>query len=185
MAWEHFSPHTITVATGRPFWTTHPAVTSPSPMSLWSFRGSDPCQRDPFCSPKPQVRSSLVCALHTSRGTYPRHILHEDSQSLLSAVPQTAIVLHNALVLQVFQQLDLTLQSTHLLGERPVFTSALRALVCLPGISSACPSHVLRGVYMPWELQLEKRGTLSAVWLLASMQGNPLNAGTPIQAIGK
>lgn len=162
VAWEHFSSHTITVTTGRPFSTTHPAVTSPSPMSLWSFRGSDPCQRDPFCSPKPQVRPSLVCVLHTSRGTYPRHILHEDSESLLSAVPQTAIVLHNALVLQVFQQLDLTLQSTHLLGERPVFTSALRALVCLPGISSACPS------------QCPQRG-LSALGTSAGETGDSLN----------
>lgn len=175
MAWEHFSPHTITVATGRPFWTTHPAVTSPSPMSLWSFRGSDPCQRDPFCSPKPQVRSSLVCALHTSRGTYPRHILHEDSQSLLSAVPQTAIVLHNALVLQVFQQLDLTLQSTHLLGERPVFTSALRALVCLPGISSACPSQCpQRGLYALGTSAGETGDSLSCLAV-------GLNAGQPFE----
>lgn len=135
-----FLTHTITATTGRPFFT-NPAVTSPSPVSLWSFRGSDPCQRDPFCSPEPQVRPSLVCVSYTSRGTYPWHVLHEDGQSLLSAVPQTAVVLHNALVLQVFQQLDLTLQSTHLLGERPGVTSALRALVFLPGISSACPSQ--------------------------------------------
>lgn len=106
------------------------------------FQGIRPMSKGSFLQPQtPGQALSCVCVLHTSRGTYPRHILHEDSESLLSAVPQTAIVLHNALVLQVFQQLDLTLQSTHLLGERPVFTSALRALVCLPGISSACPSR--------------------------------------------
>lgn len=49
------------------------------------------------------------------RGTYPWHVLHEDGQSLLGAVPQAAIVLHDALVLQILQQLDLTFQSTHLL----------------------------------------------------------------------
>ena len=72
-----------------------------------------------LCSPKPQVRPSLLGVSHTQRGTYPRHVLHEDGQGLLSAVPQTAIVLHNALVLQVLQQLDFTLQSAHLLGEGP------------------------------------------------------------------
>lgn len=51
--------------------------------------------------------------------TYPRHVLHEDGQSLLRTVPQTAVVLHYALMLQILQQLDLTLQGTHLLGEGP------------------------------------------------------------------
>lgn len=48
-------------------------------------------------------------------GTHPRHVLHENSEGLLIVVPQTAVVLNNALVMQVFQQLDFALQSTDLL----------------------------------------------------------------------
>lgn len=76
-----------------------------------------------------------------SQGTYPWHVLHEDGQSLLGAVPQAAIVLHYALMLQILQQLDLALQSTHLLGRGPVVTETCRPRFYLPGISSACPSQ--------------------------------------------
>lgn len=50
-----------------------------------------------------------------TQGTYPRHVLHEDGEDLLSTVPQAAVVLHNTFMLQVLQQLDLTLESAHLL----------------------------------------------------------------------
>lgn len=51
----------------------------------------------------PAPRSGpILCVSHMhSRGTYPWHVLHEDGQGLLSTVPQTAIVLHDALMLQV------------------------------------------------------------------------------------
>lgn len=89
----------------------------------------------------PVPRQSLSCCLPASRGTYPWHVLHEDGQSLLGAVPQAAIVLHYALMLQVLQQLDLALQSTHLLGRGPAVTEACRPQFYLPGVSSACPSQ--------------------------------------------
>lgn len=47
--------------------------------------------------------------------THPGHVLHEDGEGLLNVVPQTAVVLNDALVTQVFQQLDLALQSADLL----------------------------------------------------------------------
>lgn len=132
------------------------------------------------CSPQPQVRPSLVCVLHISRGTYPWHVLHEDGQSLLGTVPQTAIVLHNALVLQVLQQLDLTFQSTHLLEEGPSghLGSQGPSSACLGSAQLALVSG-LRGVCLLWELQLEKRGTLSTIWPLGTMLGNPWDGGTP------
>lgn len=126
-----------------------------------------------------------MCVSHTSRGTYPRHILHEDGQSLLSAVPQTAIVLHNALVLQVFQQLDLTLQSTHLLGERPVVTSALRTRVCLPGISSACSSQCPQRGLSAFGTSAGETGDSLNCLAVGLNAANPWNAGIPTQAIGK
>lgn len=126
-----------------------------------------------------------MCVSHASRGTYPRHVLHEDGQGLLSTVPQTAIVLHNALVLQVLQQLDLTLQSTHLLGEGPVVTSALRTLVCLLGISSACPRQCPQRDLSASETSDGEKETLSTVWPLASVLGNPLNGGTTTKEIGR
>lgn len=54
--------------------------------------------------------------------THPGHVLHEDGEGLLNAVPQTAVVLHDALVTQVFQQLDLALQGADLLGRRRAAT---------------------------------------------------------------
>lgn len=47
--------------------------------------------------------------------TDPRHVLHEDGERLLVAVPQTAVILDDAFVTKVLQQLDLTLQSADLL----------------------------------------------------------------------
>lgn len=47
--------------------------------------------------------------------THPRHVLHENSEGLLVVVPQTAVILNYALVMQIFQQLDLALQSADLL----------------------------------------------------------------------
>ena len=49
------------------------------------------------------------------RITYPGHKLDKNGEFLLFVVPEAAIVLHDALVAQVLQQLDLTLQSVHLL----------------------------------------------------------------------
>lgn len=53
--------------------------------------------------------SELTC-------TYPRHVLHKDRKRSFMCVPQAAIVLNNALMEKIFQQLNLTLQSTHLLN---------------------------------------------------------------------
>lgn len=109
-------------------------------------------------SPQPQERASPVCPT-CIWGTYPRHVLHEDGQSLLGTVPQAAIVLHYALVLQVLQQLDLALQCTHLLGERPSCHLGFQGpgSTCLGSAQLALVSG-LRGICLPWELQLEKRG---------------------------
>lgn len=58
--------------------------------------------------------------------THPGHVLHEDGEGLLTVVPQAAVVLDNALVTQVLQQLDLALQSADLLlGNDPVMQTAL------------------------------------------------------------
>lgn len=47
--------------------------------------------------------------------THPRHVLHENGEGLLIVIPQAAVVLNNALMMQILQQLDFTLQSTDLL----------------------------------------------------------------------
>lgn len=128
----------------------------PEPLESQVIR---PMSKGPLLhSPQPQERSSLACPT-CIRGTYPRHVLHEDGQSLLGTVPQAAIVLHYALVLQVLQQLDLTLQCTHLLGERPSGHLGFQGpgSTCLGSAQLALVSG-LRGVCLPWELQLEKRG---------------------------
>lgn len=39
----------------------------------------------------------------------PWHVLHEDREGLLIVVPQTAVVLNDALVVQILQELDFTL----------------------------------------------------------------------------
>lgn len=44
------------------------------------------------------------------------HVLHEDGERSLHRVLQAAVVLNDPLVAQVLQQLDLTLQRTHLLN---------------------------------------------------------------------
>lgn len=49
------------------------------------------------------------------KNTHPGHELHKNGEFLLFVVPKATIVLHNAFVAQVLQQLDLTLQSVHLL----------------------------------------------------------------------
>lgn len=65
--------------------------------------------------------SSLVsfdlgsCGTVRLLGSHPRHELHEDGEGLLMVVPQRAVVLNDALVMQILQQLDFTLQSTDLL----------------------------------------------------------------------
>ena len=55
------------------------------------------------------------CDTEAEAGTHPRHVLHENSERLLIVVPQTAVVLNNALVMQIFQQLDFALQGADLL----------------------------------------------------------------------
>lgn len=47
---------------------------------------------------------------------YPRHVFHEDRQSSFMCVPQAAVVLNYAFMKKILQELDLTLQSTHLLN---------------------------------------------------------------------
>lgn len=42
-------------------------------------------------------------------GTHPWHVLHENGESLLIVVPQTAVVLNDALVMQILQELDFAL----------------------------------------------------------------------------
>lgn len=130
---------------------------------------------------KPQVRvASFVGVPHAWRSTYPRHVLHEDGQSLLGTVPQAAVVLHYALVLQVLQQLDLTLQSAHLLREGPGGYPDLQGPV--PAHLESAPVALisdLGGVCLPWELQLEQRGTLLTIWPWDAMLGDPWDSGTP------
>lgn len=71
-------------------------------------------------------------------GTHSRHVLHENSEGLLIVVPQTAVVLNNALVMQIFQQLDFALQSADLLyrhnekqgkGHMTTQTSNIKAVI--------------------------------------------------------
>lgn len=50
--------------------------------------------------------------------THPWHELHEDGELPLLQVPQAAVILDDALVTQVLQQLDLTLQSVDFLRRR-------------------------------------------------------------------
>lgn len=45
----------------------------------------------------PNVNSDLF-----NPRTHPGHVLHEDGESFLVVVPQTAIVLDDALVMQIF-----------------------------------------------------------------------------------
>lgn len=47
--------------------------------------------------------------------THARHVLHENGERAFRRVPQAAIVLDNALMAQILQQLDLALQCAHLL----------------------------------------------------------------------
>lgn len=47
--------------------------------------------------------------------THPRHILHKNSQSFLIVVSKATVVLDYSLMVQVLQQLYLTLQRAHLL----------------------------------------------------------------------
>lgn len=47
--------------------------------------------------------------------THPRHKFNKNGEFPLFEVPKTAIVLNNTLVAQVLQQLNLALQSIHLL----------------------------------------------------------------------
>ena len=53
-----------------------------------------------------------------TRDTHPGHELHEDGELPGVQVPQRAVVLDDALVMEVLQQLDLTLQGIHLLREK-------------------------------------------------------------------
>lgn len=62
--------------------------------------------------------------------THPGHVLHEDGEGLLKVVPQTAVVLNDALVTQVLQQLDLALQSADLLRRRGA-TAARSCQTCI------------------------------------------------------
>lgn len=58
-----------------------------------------------------------TASFHPSCGsTHAGHVLHEDGQRPLHGVPQTAVVLDDALVAQVLQELDLALQRAHLLN---------------------------------------------------------------------
>ena len=72
------------------------------------------------CSPNESLacvgyhKSSLHHDMLQSPVTDPWHVLHEDWEETVLLV--TAIVLHNALVVQVLEQLNLTLQGFHLLG---------------------------------------------------------------------
>lgn len=54
-----------------------------------------------------------VFDLTTSHCTYPWHVFHENGQDLLALT--AAEILHNALVLDVLEKLDLALQGLHLL----------------------------------------------------------------------
>lgn len=49
--------------------------------------------------------------------TYPWHVFNKDGQLPLLGIPQTPIVLHYPVVAESLQQLDLTLQSVHLLQQ--------------------------------------------------------------------
>lgn len=49
------------------------------------------------------------------QNTHPRHELNKNGEFLLVEVPKTPIVLNDPFVAQILQQLNLTLQSIHLL----------------------------------------------------------------------
>lgn len=49
------------------------------------------------------------------QNTHPGHELNKNGEFLLVEVPKTPIVLNDPLVAQILQQLNLTLQSIHLL----------------------------------------------------------------------
>lgn len=51
------------------------------------------------------------------QNTHPGHKLHKNGEFLLFRVPKTTVVLHNPLMAQILQQLNLTLQSIHLLQQ--------------------------------------------------------------------
>lgn len=52
------------------------------------------------------------------QNTHPGHKLDKNGELLLLEVPKTTIVLNNPLVMQILQQLNLTLQSIHLLQKK-------------------------------------------------------------------
>lgn len=62
--------------------------------------------------------ASLFVLHVTHKSTYPRHELDKNGEFLLFKVPKTTIVLNNPLVTQILQQLNLTLQSIHLLQKK-------------------------------------------------------------------
>lgn len=58
--------------------------------------------------------------------TYPWHILHKDGKCFLLRIPQTAIILNNSLMQQVFQQLNFTLKCIYFLKDRTPAKSFLK-----------------------------------------------------------
>lgn len=54
----------------------------------------------------------------TDKNTHPWHEFHENGELPLFQVPEAAVILNDALVTQVLQKLDLTLQSIHFLRRR-------------------------------------------------------------------
>lgn len=53
----------------------------------------------------------MLCVVYT----HPRHEFHKDGQFFLHRITQAAVVLHDTLMTQVLQQLNLTLQCIHFL----------------------------------------------------------------------
>lgn len=89
-------------------------------------------------------------------------------------------------MLQVLQQLDLTFQSTHLLGEGPSGHLGLQGPTSAHlGSAQLALISDLRRVCLPWEPQLEQRGTLLTVWPLDTMLGDPWDSGTPMLEEGR
>lgn len=121
----------------------------------------------------PRVKPS-VSIPHASKSTYPWHVLHKDGEDLLSTVPQAAIVLHNAFMLQVLQQLDLTLQSTHLL-ERDHWSPGHSGPSCAH-LGSAYLALVYDSQGSALETSAGEQQTLSNVCSLATMLGSPWDA---------
>lgn len=76
------------------------------------------------------------------QNTHPRHKLNKYGEFLLLEVPQTTIVLNDPLVTQILQQLNLTLQSIHLLQRKKASSKSNTEQIWMLETTGSCARAV-------------------------------------------